>query len=213
VPAIVSAGLGSIAVRMPAHPIAQKLISCVGEPLVAPSANLSGKPSSTHSDHVLEDLKGQIAAVIEGGQTEIGIESTVLSLMGPKPILLRPGAISQEQIEQILECVVEVAVAHTQGPVLSPGMKYRHYAPKTPICIFETLEELQKHAADSPKKRMILSRQPLQEWDHFPLTAHDLYSHLRLSDVQGYQEICILCDSEVRKDSALMNRILRAAGA
>ena len=215
VPSIVSAGLDTIAVRMPSHPIAKELIRLVKEPLVAPSANLSGKPSSTHSEHVLEDLKGKIAAVIEGGQTEIGIESTVISLLGPKPILLRPGAISKEQIEQVLGFSIETAASHSQGPVLSPGMKYRHYAPKTPIQVFETLEELEKHVAacGSSKKRMILSRNPIPSFQHHPLTTHTLYSFLRLSDTQGYQEILILCDPEVQKDTALMNRILRAAGA
>ena len=219
VPSIVSAGLDSIALRMPSHPIAKELISLVGEPLVAPSANLSGKPSSTHSDHVLEDLDGKIAAVIEGGNTEIGIESTVISLMGQQPILLRPGAIGQELIEQVLGCFVEIATLKPQEPVLSPGMKYRHYAPKTPIRVFQTSEELQAyHAAKAHlMQRMLLSREPpfiqVPQLDHYVLSAHAFYSLLRLSDSQGYHEILILCDSVVQKDSALMNRVLRAAGA
>ena len=102
VPSIVSAGLETIAVRMPSHPIALKLISLVDEPLVAPSANLSGMPSSTQAEHVLDDFDGKIAAVVDGGKTEIGIESTVINLLGETPILLRPGSISKEALEKVL---------------------------------------------------------------------------------------------------------------
>ncbi len=120
VPAIVSGGLGTIAVRMPDHPLAQALITAVGQPLVAPSANLSGRPSSTEACHVLHDFSGRIAAVIDGGKTEHGMESTVVSLLGEKPILLRPGALSLEEIEAVLGQKILVGNSQAQG---SPGMK------------------------------------------------------------------------------------------
>jgi L-threonylcarbamoyladenylate synthase len=102
VPAIVSGGLDTIAVRMPDHALAQALITAVGQPLVAPSANLSGRPSSTEASHVLHDFSGSIAAVIDGGPTKHGMESTVLSLLKEKPVLLRPGALSLADIEAVL---------------------------------------------------------------------------------------------------------------
>lgn len=148
VPSIISAGLNSIALRLPSHPIASKLISLVGEPLVAPSANLSGKPSSTQLKHVLEDFDGKIAAVIEGGQTDFGIESTVISLLDEVPILLRPGVVTKEQIEQVLGRQVELSARN--GPVVSPGMKYRHYCPKTPIKLFKTFEAMREYLSDHP---------------------------------------------------------------
>lgn len=216
VPAIVSAGLNTIAVRMPSHPIARELISLAGTPLVAPSANLSGRPSSTCFEHVLEDFEGKIAAVVQGGKTEIGIESTVLSLIGDEPVLLRPGSISQKSLEDILGSPIAAPAQHS-GPVLSPGMKYRHYCPKTPIKLFHTLDAVIAYFRAAPHKRcMYLAKQPLPEYfpllQHFPLSAPDFYALLRLADRDGYDEIVILGDEEVQSDSGLMNRILRASG-
>jgi L-threonylcarbamoyladenylate synthase len=217
VPAIVSAGLDSIALRMPSHPLALKLISLVGQPLVAPSANLSGKPSSTQASHVLEDFRDQIAAVIDGGPTEIGIESTVISLLGKVPILLRPGVITKEQIENVLGVSIDFAGTNPNLPVHSPGMKYRHYAPKAPMRVFESLGQLQSHilTQTSGSKRMILSREKLTidllGADAFALLTKEFYSALRLADEQNYTEILVYCDSESKKQSGLMNRINRAA--
>lgn len=215
VPSVASAGLDSIAVRMPAHSIASKLLECVGEPLVAPSANLSGKPSSTQAKHVLDDFEGKIAAVIDGGKTDIGIESTVISLLGPVPVLLRPGSISQEAIESVLGCAIEKASSLHQGPVLSPGMKYRHYAPHTPVKLFCDLSHLNAYLIDqSYRQRMFLSRLfaslpcPV---DHFTLSSKDFYSRLRHADQKNYSEILILCDEEIQKDAGLMNRLTRCA--
>ena len=218
VPSIVSAGLETIAVRMPSHPIALKLISLVNEPLVAPSANLSGMPSSTQAEHVLDDFDGKIAAVVDGGKTEIGIESTVISLFGETPILLRPGFISKEALEKVLGCPVLVALPKQEGPALSPGMKYRHYCPQTPIKLFHSLEDVRCYLATAPQspRKMLLSRLPLQTQmanvDHFSLSSQEFYSHLRHADQHGYAEIIILYDAEVQKESGLMNRLLRAAG-
>lgn len=217
VPSIVSAGLDTIAVRMPSHQMAHALIDLVGQPLVAPSANLSGKPSATMAEHVIEDFADNIAAVVDGGKTEFGIESTVISLLEDIPILLRPGAITKDQIEKVLGYPIALATS-SDGPVMSPGMKYRHYAPKTPIQIFQTLEDLKNHLDCSPcdKIKMVLSCRPLAlsapGLDHYALSAKELYSLLRLSDARGYEEILILCDEEAQKESALMNRLLKAAG-
>jgi L-threonylcarbamoyladenylate synthase len=201
---------------MPSHPVALKLIASVGQPLVAPSANLSGKPSSTQCKHVLEDFSGKIAAVIDGGKTEFGLESTVMSLLGGVPVLLRPGAITKEQIEEVLGFPIQLPLSSHQGPVLSPGMKYRHYAPKAPVKVFQSLEDLKIHlGAGALLPRMLLSSSPTglssPGLESFTLSAKEFYSLLRHADEMHFEEILILCDEELRKDAAFMNRLTRAS--
>jgi L-threonylcarbamoyladenylate synthase len=206
VPSCVSGGLETIAVRMPSHLLARALIEQVGEPIVAPSANLSGKPSSTNAQHVLHDFAGKIAAVLDGGECPIGIESTVISLYD-QPVLLRPGAITRLQLEEVLQ--LKVATCSSSDKPQSPGMKYRHYAPNAPIQFFESVENLTQYVSDQPaKKRLILS----SHVDHFFLSAKTLYAMLRLSDTDGYQEILIVCDEQIRSDEGLMNRLIRSGG-
>lgn len=217
VPSIASAGLDSIAVRMPSHPIALRLIELVGGPLVAPSANLSGKPSSTQAKHVIDDFNGKIAAVIDGGKTDVGIESTVISLLGARPVLLRPGSITKEAIEEVLGCSIEVASFSHQEPVLSPGMKYRHYAPRTPVKVFQNPQDLKTYLQEQlpQAQKMLLSRFPIvlsHPIDHFVLSAKEFYSQLRHADEMRYDEILILCDEEIQKDAGIMNRLIRSAG-
>jgi len=216
VPSIVSAGMPTIALRMPSHPIALKLISLVGEPIAAPSANLSGKPSATQASHVLEDFEGKIAAVIDGGKTEIGLESTVVSLLGEVPILLRPGIITQEQIERVLGRSIE-SREHGRGPVISPGMKYRHYSPQAPVKLFRSWGEMIAYHEQSPSnRRMVLSlrafESSLKGMDAYLLSGKELYSLLRLADHENYSEILVFCDEELLAQKALMNRVLRSAG-
>jgi L-threonylcarbamoyladenylate synthase len=218
VPAIVSAGLNTIAVRMPSHPIARQLIALMGTPLVAPSANLSGKPSATQMEHVIEDFEGKIAAVVEGEKTEIGIESTVISLVSEEPVLLRPGAVTKEDLEKVLGRPLGLAPACPEGPVSSPGMKYRHYCPQTPIKLFYTLKELKNYLAEQDFRlpRMFLAVDP-QNIDypnlaHYGLSTQEFYALLRFADKQAYSEILILCNSDLQKNSGLMNRVLRASG-
>lgn len=139
-PQIVSAGLDTVAVRCPAHPIAQELIRQAGVPVVAPSANLSGRPSPTCLDHCREDLEGKIAAIIEGGECSIGLESTVLLPLGNHKLkLLRPGGITVDMLEEAgFEVIQDPAILAPvkQGQkVSSPGMLHRHYAPKAPMTI------------------------------------------------------------------------------
>jgi L-threonylcarbamoyladenylate synthase len=216
VPSIVSAGLDSIALRMPSHPIALKLIELAQQPLVAPSANLSGKPSPTQSKHVMQDFSGKIAAVIEGGTTEVGFESTVISLLGEHPTLFRPGKITKEEIEEVLG--VPLQLPSCAGPVLSPGMKYRHYAPKAPIHIFQCADALRRYLANLKPflPRMLLSSQPLDLCSpglkQFTLSPKEFYSLLRLADEMHYEEILVFCDRDLCKDAAFINRLTRAAG-
>lgn len=134
----VTAGLSTIAIRMPDHPIALNLIAQAGRPIAAPSANTSGKPSPTTAQHVMDDLDGKIAAIVDGGETGVGLESTVIDLTSDVPTILRPGGVSAEAI---MSCIgpVEVTSGDKQSSApKSPGMKYRHYSPDQPVWIVET---------------------------------------------------------------------------
>lgn len=141
----VTGGLNTVAVRMPDHPLALALIEACDRPLAAPSANRSGKPSPTQADHVLHDLKGRIVGVLDGGETGVGVESTVVDMTGEKPMILRPGGVTKQQLEQVLgEILVDPALSYygaqaaqaaqtdqkgSQIHPKSPGVKYQHYAP------------------------------------------------------------------------------------
>ncbi|MEN9343534.1 MAG: hypothetical protein RLZZ453_321 [Chlamydiota bacterium] len=197
---VATAGLNSVAVRMPSCKVALELISQVGSPVVAPSANLSGKPSPTEAAHVLQDLEGEIAAVIDGGPSLFGIESTVVSLLEGAVQLLRPGSIHKEALEEVLGCKIEESIS-TQA--LAPGMKYRHYAPKCPVFLVETEEELLL-TARSFQQAMILSGNP------HPLSEATLYRTLRLADEKGCDAVIVLLDKALLLQPALMNRLKKA---
>ncbi len=142
VPDIVSAGLPKVAIRMPAHPVALKLIDLVGEPVVAPSANRSGKPSPTNIEHVLEDLLGLVEIVIDSGDTLYGVESTIIDLTADPPVLLRPGALPVEALEEAVGekiVVTDTARGYREyGEAVAPGTRYRHYAPEAELVVVET---------------------------------------------------------------------------
>ena len=137
VPPEVTAGLDTVGIRFPSHPAARALIGAAGVPIAAPSANTSGRPSPTTAAHVLEDKSGKIDMILDGGACGVGVESTVLSLAGGKPRLLRPGGVTLEQLRGALgEVEVDRAVREQIGAdvrVSAPGMKYRHYAPRAPV--------------------------------------------------------------------------------
>ncbi|WP_435645624.1 L-threonylcarbamoyladenylate synthase [Butyricicoccus porcorum] len=139
IPMVTSGGLNTVGIRFPSHPMAQAIIRAAGTPLAAPSANTSGRPSTTTAQHVMEDLNGKIAAVVDGGACSVGVESTVVSLCGERPRLLRPGGISLEQLRAVLgEVDVDRALREKiddSEKVSAPGMKYRHYAPKAPVTV------------------------------------------------------------------------------
>ena len=141
IPSSVSAGLDTVAVRMPSNEVARKLIEVSGLPLAAPSANLSGSPSPTSADHVLKDLDGKIDAVIMSEDCTVGVESTVVSLAVTPYRILRPGFVTQEEIAEILpETVVDKAVLQelkSDEKAASPGMKYKHYSPKAEVFLVE----------------------------------------------------------------------------
>ncbi|MCL2497145.1 MAG: L-threonylcarbamoyladenylate synthase [Symbiobacteriaceae bacterium] len=137
VSALVTSGLPTVAVRMPNHPVALQLLRAVGFPLAAPSANRSGRPSPTSAAHVIEDLDGFIAAVIDGGVTPEGVESTVLDLSSQTPAILRPGSITREMLLPYLPGLPSsVRESEIAGVPLAPGMKHPHYMPKAPLYLY-----------------------------------------------------------------------------
>ncbi|MBM3300675.1 MAG: threonylcarbamoyl-AMP synthase, partial [Deltaproteobacteria bacterium] len=142
VPAVTTAGLATVAIRMPNHLIAQALISEADVPIAAPSANLAGRPSPTTAQHVLDDLSGRIEVLIDGGEVGFGVESTVLDVTVNPPTILRPGPITVGELRQILGRVEVHPIAMAEIPAeaaiaRAPGMKYRHYAPRAEVVVVE----------------------------------------------------------------------------
>lgn len=245
VPDVVTAGLDTVAVRIPDHPVALALIRTSGRPIAAPSANRSGRPSPTEAKHVLEDLDGRIDVIVDGGPCDIGVESTVLDLTAEQPIILRPGAVTAQQLEPFLGPVATdpavdggaekgiggEAGVHVDGPVRSPGMKYRHYAPQTPCVLYEgtgaavaaavaarvraersagvrvgvlaTAENASRYEADA---LCIGGRRSAPE-----TVAHGLYRCLRQLDEAGVDLIVMEGIEPVGLGVAVMNRMRRAA--
>jgi L-threonylcarbamoyladenylate synthase len=133
---LATAGLATVAVRMPDHPVALEIIKESRVPIAAPSANLSGKPSPTLAGHVYEDLNGKIAGIVDGGPTGVGVESTVIDCTEEIPVILRPGGVTREQLEAVIGKVkLDPALKSIEVSPKSPGMKYQHYAPNAPLYI------------------------------------------------------------------------------
>jgi L-threonylcarbamoyladenylate synthase len=212
IPAIARAGLPTVALRVPSHPVAHALLARSG-PLVAPSANLSGRPSPTTARHVHDDLAGRIAAVIDGGPSSVGIESTVVDLSGERATLLRPGVIGVAAIEKAIGEPVVVATHTTEGP-RAPGMKYRHYAPSTPIVL--VIADLPPSIPQDGRRRLVLTT-PGHMRD-FPgndvrgLAERDLYALLRESERLEVEEVIIYA-APGELDAGLLDRIRKAAGS
>ncbi|AZB40915.1 threonylcarbamoyl-AMP synthase [Bacillus sp. FJAT-42376] len=227
---LVTAGLSTVAIRFPDHPIALALIQQAGVPIAAPSANLSGKPSPTKAEHVARDLNGRIAGIVDGGPTGVGVESTVLDCTKPIPVILRPGGVTKEQLEAVIGTVhMDQALAdETQAPI-SPGMKYTHYAPNAPLTIVEgSLEFLQRIADEARaagKKTGILTVEEHKEALHadeviacgslgqLETVASNLYGVLR--QFNENEELDVIYSEAFPSEGvglAIMNRLMKAAG-
>lgn len=223
VPDIATAGLPTIGLRMPNHPIALTLIEHLGEPVVAPSANLSGKPSPTQAQHVLEDLDGKIEVIIDGGKCEIGIESTIVDLTTDQPTILRPGAITQQELASALGRDVLVHLNQSTDKQSNyptnipkaPGMKYRHYAPTAKITVIEEMndevrEKMEEHASSS----VILSSDTqdlptnIPVW---PLSTNTLFSAFRDADAKGFSHIFVRLNTSQKHHAGLVDRISKAS--
>lgn len=146
VPDVVTAGLSTVAIRMPSHPVAYEMLKACNLPIAAPSANLSGKPSPTRASHVFKDMNGIIPLILDGGNCDVGLESTVVDVCHGQPTILRPGGVTQEMLESVLGCQVAIAkstlepLAEGEKP-LSPGMAYKHYAPTGSIVLITGEEQ------------------------------------------------------------------------
>ncbi len=228
VPSVVSGGLKTVAVRMPKHPVALKLIRAAGCPIAAPSANVAGKPSPTDAQHVLEDLAGRVHAVIDGGSTEHGMESTIVDLSWGVPELLRPGAVTLEQLRKVLGRVRVHSTVKNHRVVKgqrarSPGMKYRHYAPKAEVWVIKPplgRRKLEKALASAKGRRIavLTSRRHLKTvaalvvvFPSVKVFARKLFAYFRLLDKVGIE--CIIVEGVKDKGLglSLMNRALKAA--
>ena len=138
IPEVVTAGQETVAVRFPSDPVARALIRLTGRPLAAPSANKSGKPSPTNAQDVLQDMDGIIGGIVDGGACDIGVESTIIDTTGTVPVILRPGGITEEMIQEAMgEVELDPGLVRPDQKPKAPGMKYRHYAPKAPMVLIE----------------------------------------------------------------------------
>ncbi|MFD2707064.1 L-threonylcarbamoyladenylate synthase [Salibacterium lacus] len=226
----VTAGLSTVAVRMPEHPVARALINKAGIPVAAPSANQSGRPSPTKAEHVTYDLDGKIAGIVQGGEAGYGLESTVVDCTGEKAVVLRPGGITREQLTSVLgeENVAETAALLQEDAPRAPGMKYRHYAPSAPLVLVEgSINEAAKQARGEGKTVGIMAvdehRLELQAYadvfislgskDELSDIAARLYDNLRLADQSSVD--VIFCETFPKKGigEAVMNRLEKAASA
>ena len=228
VPREVAPRLETVAVRMPSHPIARKIIELAGVPLAAPSANSSGSPSPTTAQHVIHDLDGKIDGVVDGGECDVGIESTVITLATDVPRLLRPGGITVEQLESVLGKVdVDPAViSELEDGVApaSPGMKYKHYSPKAQVYIVEGSLESFKFVIDSEheegdmalcfngeEKDIPIPCLSFGDEDDLNSQAHLLFAELRRFDELKAKRVFVRAPSSEGVGLGVYNRLLRAA--
>ncbi len=227
VPLVTTGGLDTVAVRMPAHPIALALIRA-STPVAAPSANVSGKPSPTLAEHVVDDFYGKIEAIIDGGPTPVGVESTVIDLTSGRPMLLRPGGLPLEEIEKVIG-PVEVHPA-VKGKAVdlakAPGMKYRHYSPSVPVIVVEGPRErvrekigelVEKYRSKGYRVGVMATEEfPADEFFHLGETveevAKNLFRALRELDRRGVDVIIAEGVDERGLGLAVMNRLRKASG-
>ena len=233
VPKITTGGLGTIAVRMPRNNVALALIRMSGVPIAAPSANISGKPSPTKASHVKDDLDGKLKLILDGGSTEIGIESTVIDMTRPSPVILRPGGISKESISS------EIGPISFHNSLLgidttsvkinrSPGMKYRHYSPNAHVVLVEgtrtnakiKIEELTEKLRSEGKRVSIMTtskslnvRADIFQYmgNTLESIARNLFANLRLADKNNIDVIIVQGVSYNSVGFAIMNRLKKAA--
>lgn len=234
VPKTTRGGLDTVAVRCPSHPVANALIRAAGVPIAAPSANLSGSPSPTNAPHVIDDMMGRVDMILDGGSSDFGLESTIVKINDDGGVtLLRPGKITVEDLRD-LGLSVTIADAVTaklkEGEVaLSPGMKYRHYAPKAPVFLLDgTPEKIVEYIKQENKKKfavltyredkeLLASNFPsavLYDYDCRQDTlgqAHLLFYLLREADKCDYEAIYAPLPSKDGIGLALYNRLIRAA--
>lgn len=226
IPLETSGGLETVAIRIPAHPVARAIIHEAGVPIAAPSANLSGSPSPTTAQHCVHDLWGRVDAIVDAGECSVGVESTVISLAGEKPILLRPGAVTPQMLKEFLpDLMIHEAVTEKLKEGVradSPGMKYKHYAPKAKITILDADSRDFTEYVNSQKKEGMFALcfeedVPFLQVPYISLgkdetdQAKHLFAALRELDERGAQEVYARCPSKQGVGLAVYNRLIRAA--
>lgn len=235
VPHETTGGLDTVAVRMPVHPVALELIRAAGGYVAAPSANRSGRPSPTIAKYVIEDMDGRIEMIIDGGDVEIGLESTIVDLTAVRPVILRPGYITGQMLEQVLSGVEEdctmMRADSGQAPK-APGMKYRHYAPKGDLTIVageeaRVVEYINTQVDDRRKQNkktgVIGTDASIAKYEadvcksvgdrnDEAAIARELYRVLRELDDENVEIIYAESFSDFGFGQAIMNRLLKAAG-
>lgn len=205
---LATAGLSSIAVRSPAHPVALELIRQVGRPLAAPSANRSEELSPTTARHVIEGLGERAPMVLDGGTCLAGIESTIVSLIGPNPVMLRPGAVTRHEIEQIIG---PLSAPHSSSGVISPGMMRRHYAPRARLRLNATnVRAGEAFLAFGPSPAGIIATLNLSESSRLDEAAANLFSMLRELDSK-FEAIAIAPIPNEGLGEGINDRIKRAS--
>jgi len=235
VPSSVTAGLDTVAIRMPKNSIALELIRLSDKPIAGPSANLSGKPSPTCAEHVIEDLYSKVDMIIDGGECIVGLESTVLDLSGDTPMVLRPGFITLEDLKEIIPNISQdLATIKESDRIVpkSPGQKYRHYAPKADMMVFTgeieaIVSNIKNSAAENISKGLkvgiMATDETIDMYDNEVLIsvgsrvsqesiARNLFKIIRLIDEKGVD--IILAEGVPTKfiGRAIMNRMMKASG-
>ncbi len=232
VPDVVTAGLDTVGMRCPDHPVTRAILERAGVPVAAPSGNLSGRPSPTTAQHMREDMDGRIEAIVEGGPCRVGVESTIVDLTVTPPRLLRPGGVTLEELEEVLgEVAVDPAVRRLMGAgerPRAPGMKYRHYAPKAPVTVLSgdpdcSAAWLEEHAG--PEDGIICFHEYLPRFAAEGRIVQDLgsvgdreeqarrvFDALRAFDHTSVPAIWAQCPDPDGLGLAVSNRLNKAAG-
>ncbi len=235
IPYETTGGLDTVAVRLPSHPVARALMEKSGVYIAAPSANTSGRPSPTKAKHVIEDLSGKIDAIIDGGEVNIGLESTIIDVTEEIPMILRPGYISLEDVEKVVgKAMYDPGIFSENKNVRpkAPGMRYRHYAPKGNLIVVDGekaavcdyINEQIAEAVSQGKKVAVLASNetadtyrnakvyPIGSLENEEEIAHNLYDLLRRFDEEGMELIYSEAFETPHIGQAIMNRLLKAAG-
>lgn len=225
----VTAGLDTVAIRMPDHQVALALIEAADLPIAAPSANVSGRPSPTTAQHVIKDLAGKISGVINGGETGVGVESTVVDCTSEIPVILRPGGVTKEQLEEVSGPVqVDPSLKKGEGAPKSPGMKYTHYAPDAPLVLLDGSVDwiqslIDKKRNEGLKVGILTTEENKNSFqaEHILVcgsrsdlssVAHSLYDVLRSFNESNVDIIFSETFPQEGVGMAIMNRLQKAAG-
>lgn len=223
----VTAGLSTVAIRMPDHPVALRLLEEANVPIAAPSANLSGKPSPTTAAHVFHDLNRKIAGIVDGGPTGVGLESTVIDCSEGTPVLYRPGGVTKEQIEEIIGPIdVDPALASAEEAPKSPGMKYTHYSPAGILYLVDDRENIPSYIHEAKKAGsrvgVLTTEENADAYDadvviacgkrnDLATVAMSLYKSLRSFDEEKVEVIFAETFAKEGLGIAIMNRLEKAA--